>query len=145
MLEIRSHLSGKGMVWQLPWHVACLLSMQACLYVEPAWSPEMNLGPEILSPTGADEHLFDLNLFRVVTVTVRETDGDDVLFIWDGVPQDNQEIIDLPIKDDVWASSLRVIDPDPSLDGGLVTVTVIDEAIPANRIEVHWRMLVGGP
>ena len=126
-----------------PWHVLCtLLGLAGCLYIEPAWSPDMNLPPEILSPDPDQEHVLDLNQFSQVMVTARETDGDELIFIWRAPDAANAEVIDLPQDEDVWASVLRIADPAASLDGQSITCTIVDEASPANRIEISWTILL---
>ncbi|MFT4625313.1 MAG: hypothetical protein ACI8PZ_003981 [Myxococcota bacterium] len=103
----------------------------------------MNLAPEILSPDSSDGLVLDLDQFSQVMVTARETDGDDVLFIWRAPDAAQAEIIDLPQDEAIWTSVLRVEGRSPSLDGQTISCTVVDEATPANRIEISWTIALG--
>ena len=128
------------------WHASCIAALTTgCLYVEPAWSPEVNLPPELLAPAPDRDHVLDLNQFSQVLVTVREPDLDQVVFLWRVPDAAQAEVVDLPQDENIWASLLRVTSKSPSLDGQTISCTVVDEASPANRIEIDWTIMVEAP
>lgn len=127
------------------WHAVCIAPFAGCFYLEPAARPEVNQPPEILFPDPGAQHLLDLDQFSQVSVTVRESDGDQVLFIWTIPDVADALITDVPQDADEWTSVLRVQNKDTALNGREVRCTILDEASPANRLELTWRIQVGGP
>jgi hypothetical protein len=116
-----------------------------CLYVEPAWSPDVNLPPEILFPDPDVEQVFDLNQISQVFVTVREPDTDRIVFQWSVPDVAQAQIIDTPQGNNEWTSSLRIMNKAAILDGQTIRCTVVDEASPANRREVSWALVLEAP
>jgi hypothetical protein len=104
----------------------------------------VNAAPSIVDPQGSPGTEHPLALFadpQLVQVIATDTDGDDLVFVWNVPGHDDLQPTTSSDEGGLWSSYVR-IPYDPDLDGDLVRVVVIDQSRAHNSRTVLFRVEV---
>lgn len=127
------------------WSLAPFAGLAGCLYIEPAWRPDVNQAPEILEPRGpaGTEFVHDLLASAYLTVIASDPDSTRIQCFWI-VPGRPPPEAHCTVGEDGLISTHIELEPDPALDGELVEAHVHDVE-SKTEVVVLFRLVIGQP